>query len=468
MMDMKHIESDLQQFLDRLSLGESQDLEFKQMLPKGNQLSRTVTAMANTVGGWILLGVRDDGAIIGLETDLDKAQTTVSEAIQCVSPVPKTRIQIVRIDQKKLLVTRIERAPHPIFHTFEGAIYQRIGSVNRRLEGMSQLAYLRNHHILNFDESIDTDVSIDTIDDAQIQRFLESRNQPEYLKGHDISQFLINQKLGVLDSNQKVKFKNAGVLLFDKNPCEFFPQAEIKLVQFEGVDAVKIIAYKLVQTNLAQAIDQAYAFVLEHMTKKLLIEGKTQRSESYDYPPTVLRELIVNAVVHRDYFSHDAIQIYLFSDRLEVVSPGGLPEGLSLEKFGTTSVRRNPILYRILRDLRYIEGLGTGVPRIKNDMREAGLPDPVFLLESRFVHVMLRKKGVAKRAIYAVENLNERQKKGLVYLRENPLLKTKTYAEINQISYPTASADIAELVGYGFVKKVGAYRGAYYVLCEEG
>jgi predicted HTH transcriptional regulator len=233
-MDMRHMDSDLQQLLDRLSLGEAQDLEFKQMLPKGNQLSRTVTAMANTVGGWILLGIRDDGTIVGLETDLDKAQTTVSEAIQCVSPVPKTRIQIVLIEQKKLLVTRIERAPHPIFHTFEGAIYQRIGSVNRRLEGMSQLAYLRNHHILNFDESIDTDVSIDSIDGAQIQRFLESRNQSEYLKHHDLSQLLVNQKLGVLDANTYAEINQIS-----------YPTASADIAELVGYGFVKKVgAYR--------------------------------------------------------------------------------------------------------------------------------------------------------------------------------------------------------------------------------
>ncbi len=452
--------------LDNLHLGETEELEFKQAVPKGIQISRTATAMANTNGGLILLGVENNGNLIGLKTNLDEAQKTASEAIQCVSPVPQSSIQLKVVKDKSIIIIHIKKSQHPIFHTFEGAIYKRNGTINRRLEGMSQLDYLRNHHILSFDEGLDSDAILANIETPEIQSVLDARNQAEYLKTHTVEQFLLSQKLAV--KSDQLKIKNSAILLFSQNPCNHFPQAEIKLVQFADTEAIQIVAYQLIQTNLAKAIDQAYAFVLSHISKILTVKGTTlRRQEQYEYPPVVIREAIVNAVVHRDYFSPDAIQISLFSDRLEIISPGGLPEDLSEERLGKISIRRNPIIYRILRDLRYIEGLGTGIPRIKNELRQAGLPNPAFTLEPRLFQITLFKTGKPRPTLPPKKDLNPRQKLGLAYLTENPLLKTNTYATFNHISLPTAQADIKKLVEFGFLKKVGAFRGVYYVPGEN-
>ncbi len=453
----------LDELITQLSLGETQELEFKRSVPKGSQISRTATAMANTNGGWILLGVTNEGDIVGISGSLDEAQKEVSEAIQCVSPIPQSSIQIKTIDKKTILAIKIEKSSHPIFHTFEGAIYQRHGTTNRRLDGMSQLDYLRNHHILSFDEGLDSNAELSDLEETQIQRILDARNQSDYLKVHRLEQFLLSQKLVV--KTDKIWIKNATIVLMGKNPCDYFPQAEIKLVQFADTEAVQIVAYQLIKADLPNAIDQAHAFVLSHISKKVTVKGDSpRRQEDYEYPPAVIREAIVNAVAHRDYFSSDAIQISLFSDRLEILSPGGLPEGLPEERFGTASIRRNPIIYRILRDLRYIEGLGTGIPRIKNEMRQAGLPDPKFMLGQRLFQITLLKTGKTRNVILNKENLNTRQQKGLTYLISNPILKAKTYATFNHVSSATAHADINELVEFGFLKKVGSYRGAHYVL----
>jgi ATP-dependent DNA helicase RecG len=180
----------------------------------------------------------------------------------------------------------------------------------------------------------------------------------------------------------------------------------------------------------------------------------------------VLREAVVNAVVHRDYFSYDAIQINIFDDRIEMSNPGGLPDGLTTEFFGKRSVRRNPITYRLLRDCGFVEGLGTGVPRMISEMRKSGLRDPEFHFESGFFVVVLRNAKRMMKPIEGMNDLNPRQILALEYLRQNKTLKSKTYANMNNVSSPTAIKDLNELAKFKYIRKVGTYRGGYYILKE--
>ena len=249
-----------------------------------------------------------------------------------------------------------------------------------------------------------------------------------------------------------------------KDVMKFHSQAELKLVQFAGVEAVEIIAHKLVQDDLVSSIEQALSFIRSHINKKIIIKQAGRREEEYEYPMDVVREAIVNAVAHRDYFSKDAIQIYVFEDRIEITNPGSLPHGLPKELFGTISVQRNPITYRFLRDWEYVEGLGTGIPRMKNKMRKSGLSDPEFIFTESFFRIILFNKKGKRRAIEEEHDLNERQKKALKYLQKHKSMKAQTYAELNHVSHATAVSEINELVEFGYFKKVGAFRGAYYVL----
>jgi len=140
---------------------------------------------------------------------------------------------------------------------------------------------------------------------------------------------------------------------------------------------------------------------------------------------------------------------------------------LPRELFGTLSVRRNPAIYRLLRDYGYIEGLGSGIPRMKNLMREHKLQDPEFGIYEHFFRVVLYNEKGRKKPIKHFEDLNERQKICIDFLKKHKSIKTKKYKEMNKISHGTAIADINELVQFKYIKKVGSYRGAYYVLNEE-
>ncbi|MBD3388595.1 MAG: hypothetical protein GF416_05960 [Candidatus Altiarchaeales archaeon] len=445
--------------------GENQEVEFKESLQSKEKIAKQICAFANTNGGTIVFGVNRKRKIVGLEGDLDTAQQKISLISQDISSPPLISQEVIQIDGKPLLLVIIHRANQGNFHTFKGLIYVRIGSTVHKLEGHSMLDYLRDRQILCFDEAI-SEANLEDLDEEKIKKFLKIRGQGEFLIENSIDNFLLSNRLA--HQNDHLKIKNAAALFFSKNLSQFVPQAELKLVKYSGTEAVDIISYKLVKSDPIEQIELAYSFIKENIITRLKPTSESAiRTEIYEYPLTVIRESIVNAVAHRDYFSKDAIQVNIFDDRIEIISPGSLPSGMSPDKLGFLSVQRNPLTYRLLRDLGYVEGLGTGIPRMRNEMRKAGLKDPLFDYSGNFfIVVLMNLRGVLK-PVEGMGDLNERQIKAIDYLKQNQSIKSKTYASINDISVPTAVNDLRELIRFKFIRKIGKYRGAYYVLNEE-
>ncbi len=439
---------DAEQIKDIISRGENQEIEFKESFHSTQTTSKIICGLANALGGILFFGVDDKGNIIGVNENLDKLQQKIANSNHVVSPIPLMSVEIHKINQKNIIAIVIQRAPDGTYYTFHGAIYVKIGSTIKRLEGHTQLNFLKNRQILSFDESYDSLIKVDDLDKIKIQNYLNVRNQNNYFDTHTIKEFLISNRLA--SENCELKIKNPAVLIFGKNPTQFCPQIEIKLVQFAGNEPVKIIAHKLIQDDLINSIEQSIDFVKSHINKSIKIK-ETKREETYEYPKSVIREAIVNAVAHRNYFSKDAVQIYIFDDRIEITNPGSLPQDLPKELFGTISVQRNSIIYRFLRDMGYVEGLGTGIPRMKNEMRNIGLDDPNFKFTESFFRVILYNKIGLKNPIESIEDLNEKQKKTITYLKKHKFIKAQTCADINKISHATAVNEINEMIQYGYL-----------------
>ena len=452
------------QILQIIENGETQEVELKQSFHSSQDFSKLMCGFANTYGGMILVGIDHKKKIIGINENLDEVQQKISASAQAISPPLIPEIQVYTIEGKKIINVIIQKAIDNTFYTHQGVVYVKVGSTLKKIEGNQLLDFLRSKQILCFDETA-SDASLEDIDIEKVKEYLKLRGNENFLKNNSIENFLINSKLA--SKNGSLKIKNTTLLFFGKQPIEFFPQAEIKIAQFDGTEPVKIISHQLIQTDTTTSIEQSISFLKKNISREIEITNKAKREEKYEYPLDVIREAIVNAVAHRDYFGKDAIQIYLFSNRIELTSPGSLPIGLQRELFGTLSVQRNPIMYRLLRDYGYIEGLGSGVPRMINSMREQGLKDPEFGIYEHFFRITLYNQKGKQKPIQNYADLNERQKKAIEFLKQHKSLKTKKYQEINNSSYGTSMADIKELLKFKYINKIGSYRGAYYILNED-
>jgi len=176
----------------------------------------------------------------------------------------------------------------------------------------------------------------------------------------------------------RLLFRNAGVLFFAKNVRHFFNQAYITCLLAKGTDKVHILDRKDFDGGIVSDIEDALRFIERNTRTAYRIE-RLQREDIPEYPMKALREAITNAVMHRDWFVEGAnVFVEIYTDRIEVVSPGGLPKGMTLADLGTKSVRRNALIADLLHRIGFIEKAGTGVKRIRDEAREGGYPEPIW------------------------------------------------------------------------------------------
>jgi ATP-dependent DNA helicase RecG len=433
---------------------ESQGLELKAKVENFKDVSKAACAFANASGGRIIIGVSNDGRVIGIaEKEADLLQQRVEGAIQQVSPVPFHKITAEEKDGKKTVVADVYQIGQGSFCTYGGIVYYRSGSLNAKLEGRTLQDYLVKRRILSFDELL-SKAGLEDVDANKVREFLKKRSPSVEFEDDKVGQHLLNLGLAQIDGGFLVK--NAGVLFFAKEPARFLPQNEVKLARFKGTQPVDIIDSRFASSTLPDNFKEAEDFIRKNTRTGFKIE-RLARTELPEYPVSVVREALVNALTHRDYFSRDATQINIYDDRIEFLNPGTLPTGLSLQILGSLSVQRNPLIYRVMRDLGLVEGLATGIPRIRSELRAAGLPEPRFEELGSFFRVTIYNKTWLDEA-----EISERQKRILAYLEKNPSITSATHQKQNKISHPVAVADLNALVSKGLLRKIGRTRGAYY------
>ncbi|MBI5960133.1 MAG: hypothetical protein HY866_15440 [Chloroflexi bacterium] len=203
------------------------------------------------------------------------------------------------------------------------------------------------------------------------------------------------------------------------------------------------------------------------------------RTEQFEYPFKAVRELVVNAVAHRDYsIQGDGIRLYLFSDRLDVISPGRLPGPVTIANILDERFSRNSAIVQVLSDMGFIERLGYGVDRVFALMREDNLPEPEFAETSGGFRVTLYNKPAAARenepdlfgGVFQGQMINRRQEYALDFLvnRSNARITNKDLQELcPDVHSETLRRDLVDLVSRGILIKMGEKRGSYYVLKKQ-
>lgn len=441
--------------------GESVEVEFKQSFHSVQEIARIISAFANTQGGLLFLGLKDKGSIEGIKENIDIVQQKISQSNAIIHPAPLINVKVHTLDHRKIILIAVHKADSSVFHSVEGVIYVRLASTIQKLEGQSIVEFLRNRQILLFEESLEFSASLKDIDENKVKEYLNQRKQTDYLQNHSLQDFFTSKKL--VSFQPDVTLKNAALLFFAKEPQSFFPYSLIKLVRFDGIEPIKVLAYEEAKGNLPQIIDHAVNFMRRFIPKEFVIT-ETKRKEIPFLPDDAVREAIINAVAHRDYFNKNEIQLSIFDDRIEITNPGGLPEGMSVDLLGSLSIQRNPKIYQLLKDYAYMEGIGSGISKIRRLLKENKLADPEFTITKDFFRLVLHlRKG--KETVLLPE-LTKRQTNIINYLKKNKKIKSKECAAMNQISNPTAVKELTELAKKGLVQKIGTYRGAYYILKE--
>ena len=350
-----------------LQEGEGTMLEYKESLSAS--FARELVALANTLGGRILLGVCDDGSVMGINDSNDLRARIQDIARNCDPPV-----QVLVEPVGNVMVVTVRESDAKPVQCREG-FFWRQGAVTQKLSRDEIRDFFRSEGMIRFDFSINPRF-----------RYPEDFGQDKFIHWLEISgitgrprteDVLVNIEAAER-SEGRLLFRNAGVLFFAKNVRHFFNQAYITCLLAKGTDKVHVLDRKDFDGGIVADIEDAMRFIERNTRTAYRIE-RLQRENIPEYPMKALREVITNAVMHRDWFVDGAnVFVELYTDRIEVISPGGLPKGMTLADLGRKSIRRNALIADLLHRIEFIEKAGTGIRRIRDEVREQGCPEPEF------------------------------------------------------------------------------------------
>lgn len=393
----------LVELLEILRNGENSSIEFKRDDIQNHEFTKELVAFSNLEGGMVLLGVEDDGSVSG--TVRDNLEEWVMNACRDkIRPGIIPNYAVIRGVEgcKNVAIVSVPRGVdvHSRWHNNRHMYFIRIGTTSREPTPEELGRLFQQRGTFRAELRPVPGAGIDDLDRRRLKNyFLHIREQeiPEDNDEVGWQALMVNTEIMV---NEGVT--SAGLLLFGRNPNRFLGHAGIDAVAYPGQEKDYAARERTqirgpmtplldMQGELVDAglVEQAVAFVRRNTGVNAELENGARLVGKPDYPPEAIREAIVNAVIHRDYLlSNTDIELGVYSDRVEIISPGWLPNGITPERMRTgCRAARNQLIKDVMRDYRYLEHMGMGVPRkIVIGMKKHNGTDPELLEEGeRFI-----------------------------------------------------------------------------------
>ncbi len=452
--------------LDIIKKGEGKKTEFKRELPSSEKIAKTLVSFANIGGGRLIVGVSDNGEIVGInDLDITSQMDRISNIIHdLVHPVIIPDIYTFNIEDKILLI--VEVFPSPIKPHFLKNIgkmdgtYIRVGATNKKAD----LEYIQELERQRLNISFDEDLWINQNEEINIDALIEILNRE--LKRPITEKDLLNLKL-MRQQHGKKTYTNAVPIILG-----LFEHAHIKCARFKGNTMDIFIDQKEFKGDLFMQLEQAMAFLLTHIN----LHGEVgndyiTRIDEYEIPPEALREIVTNAIIHRDYnMAGSDIKIAVFDERIEIISPGGLPKGITLEDIisGRSEIR-NKVIVRLFNEANKIEQWGRGIQRTFALCKEKGLKEPVVNETGLFIKFVFYRKQDAKQDAKqdvkrdAKQTITKSEEIILERFEKYETVKTTEAMQFLGLSKPRTSAILKQMVEKNLIDKRGQSRATVYV-----
>jgi len=383
---------DWSQLQDRIGKWEDLHTEFKQGPLSAPDLARALVAFANTDGGQLVLGVDEDGTIVGV-TDPDATMQHIDQVAyhNCEPPLTIIQETVSEPGKPTVVVVNVPKGDQRPYRTNQGVYYIRTTSGRRQASRQELLRLFQATESLFYDE---TAVLRATLSDLSMDAFEEfvrrayQRSVESFAVTHE--RLLVNLRLAT-DVDGTTHPTVAGFLFFGRQPELLMPWAHVVAARIPGADlAAAPSDSKQIMGQLPAVLDDAMRFLTLHLREEHRIR-RLEPERFPELPEEALRETLVNALAHRDYTVNAPVRIFIFDDRIEVRTPGGLPNTVTIEAMtlGAAHVLRNPTIYTLFSRLGFVTGIGSGVYRTIHLVREAVGREPRFLLEGNELVVVL-------------------------------------------------------------------------------
>ena len=490
--------------MEEILAGESKNVEFKESLPERSiKYMKSVVAFANGTGGKIIFGVADKTrAIVGLgKDDVFKEMDAIANAVSdSCEPAIIPDITAQTIDGKTVIVVEVSEGRQRPYYIKalgrEGGVYVRVAGTTRLADEYMIKELLFEGSNRHFDQVLCTGLTItdEQIDDLchamKEQAIRNARSDEQKAAIKDVGRQQLRSWGILIERDGKDYPSNAFAILTGNGGLHVATQCGV----FKGTTKAVFVDRREYTGPLWEQIDEAFQFVLRNIHLGATIVG-IYRQDIYEIPPDAIRELIINAMVHRSYLDHGTIQVAVYDDRLEITSPGKLPMGQTIERMkeGYSKIRNEALAYAFSY-MNLIEHWGSGIPRIIDKVKAAGLQEPEFIggeVDLRIniyrrqvktidpnelndaIKVPDTREGMPDSAEIVPDTDektpdNEQEQRIYKYVSENGAISTIETVELLDVKQRRARVILSNMVKDGYLRKEGAARSTTYVKNTEG
>lgn len=445
---------------------ESSTLERKSAFPGSEQIIKTIIGFCNRFGGKLVVGVANNGEIVGIDENTAEEQIEYLDKMiyEASAPPIIPLVYTQRIGDKVVLIIEVSSGMNKPYYIkslgMEKGAFIRLGrsTMKATADMIEELKW--SSRGLNFDLSSLYHATSDDLDRNAIEAFFSlSKGQKKESANAVLASF------NIIREEYKILYPTvAGALLFGKKPEKHLPEAFIICSRFSGISGRTALAAQDCTGTLFEQFEMAFAFILKHLDRSFIIRGK-KREDKLEIPEVAIREVLLNAIVHRNYHIQAPIKIAIFDNRIEIFSPGDFPGPINNSNLlsGLTYIR-NPGISKIFRLAKYIEKLGSGFNTLFHSYETWGLSPPEIIEGENYIKCILPREKLSSLQLSEVAS-NEEQ-----------ILNLFNQAEELTIAYVIATLGIARatvgrrlnsLVKAGKLKKIGSGKATSYRKCQN-
>ena len=354
------------ELLEIIKKGESSTVQFKVRVSDAYKVGTEMVAFTNTKGGKIIIGVDDrTGDLKGLSfKEIEETNGLLANAAtNNVKPPIFITTETTDVNGNNLLVAEVTEGISKPYTDNKGIIWVKNGSDKRRVTSREEIArLLQSSGNMYSDETIVQSATINDVDIEFFEKFLTEKTG----KTIDDTGLTLNEILTNMGFMKEGHLTLAGLLLFGKNPQSFRPAFTVQCISFVG-NSISTTEYRDKEEpfvgNLSELYNKSFSFITRNL-KKIQVEEGFNTIPKLEVPKEPIEEFMVNALIHRDYFINSSIKIFIFDNRIEIISPGSLPNTLTVENIKSgISIVRNPVLFSNARYVLPFVGVGSGIPR---------------------------------------------------------------------------------------------------------
>lgn len=450
----------LKQLEALIQLGESETTEFKTSF--NNEALETIGAFANTDGGTLFIGIRDNGTICGIQIGKSTIEEISNRIQTATEPKIQPSILVSNIQDKSVIIIEVSKATKNHI-SIKGRYFKRVGKSTHIMGHEEIIQRISRSSGISWDGSIEPDTSVQDLDQKKINDLIERIKKRGRLPIPDITSNLeILEKLELVKENKPTR---AGLLIVGKNPEHFVPSAFLKLGRFRSL--THIVDDREIHGTLIEQLDGAMRWFKERLETEFIFKGEPAREVKWEYPLEALREAVANILCHRDYLSNAHSQIRLYDNHLEMSNSGGLPYDLSVEDLfhRHKSISRNPKISRAFFYAGLIEEWGSGTIRIIDELKQWKMPLPNFETTLYDFNITFYRDIISEekqKSDYEIhdelQNLTKLQKEITAILKIHKELSTsEIHSKLkNTVTDKTVRNHLNSLLELGVIKTKGA------------